>query len=68
MVAVITKQFVNIAIKVNKDVKRLVNQEILDNESLQQSVKKVKTIQGQKRINNYYSLADIEPSHQKEIE
>src|ERR1044071_3401106 len=53
----------------SEDVKRSVNQEILDNESLQPSAaKKVKISQGQKQIDNYYSSANIEPSCQKEIE
>ena len=52
----------------SEDVKRSVNQEILDNESLQPSAKKIKIIQDQKQIGNYYGLADIEPSRQKEIE
>jgi hypothetical protein len=53
-----------------EDVKQEVNKELLENESLQPSAKKIaiQGIHGQKQIDNYYNPTTIEAFQQKEIE
>ena len=53
--------------EVDEDIKRAVNQEILENEPPAKK-SNVQGIQGQKQIEDYYDSVIIEPSRQKEIE